>query len=511
MKRLCEIQAPVARPERILQFGEGNFLRAFVDWMVQKINDRGLWNGSVVLVQPIAQGLAPLINQNKGMYTVLLRGIEKGEVVEEVTRIDSVSRCINPYSEYDAYLACAENPDLRFIISNTTEAGIAYQGGCTKDDRPPASFPAKVAQFLYHRWRFFKGDPNKGIVLIPCELIDRNGDTLKRVVLQYAAEWGYEKAFTDWLEKSCAFLNSLVDRIVTGYPKEEAPLLWEKLGYQDELLDTAEPFNLWVIEGDSRYGEELPFHKAGCNVLWVPDMTPYRTRKVRILNGAHTASVLIAYLAGFNTVKEMVDSPVGKAYLERLLYQEVMPLLPLPKEEVEAFAASTLERFANPYIKHRLLDISLNSVSKYKARVLPSLLEAVQTGYRRGSAPAQTAPVLVFSLAALIAFYRGSAMENNALVGKRQGESYPIRDDLPVLEALMSLWQQFEKALAAGAPPNKAAEELVQAVLARTDWWGEDLRSYGGLSDAVTAALILILEKGPQAAMEQVAFQGRIG
>jgi len=497
MNSLSEIKSPVARTERILQFGEGNFLRAFVDWMVQNLNESGKWSGSVVLVQPIAPGLAPMINQNKGLYTVLLRGKEKGQVVENAKVVDSVSRCINPYGEYRSYLACAENPDLRFIVSNTTEAGIAYQAGDKKDDEPPASFPAKVAQFLHKRWEAFSGDPSKGIVLIPCELIDRNGDKLKEIVFRWAKEWGYEQDFVRWMEESCAFLNSLVDRIVTGYPRDEVEGIWEKLGYKDELLDTAEPFQLWVIEGDKTYAAELPLHEAGNEVLWTDDMTPYRTRKVRILNGAHTSSALIAYLAGFDTVREMVEDPIGTAYLERVLKGEIMPILTLPREEVEAFAAATLERFANPFIKHRLLDISLNSVSKFKARVLPSLLESAAAN---GTAPA----TLSFSLAGLMAFYRGTELRENALIGARNGADYLIKDDKPVLEVFAGLWKKFnETEYAKGL--SAACAELSDAILSRTDWWDQDLRQVKGLAAACAAALEDIVGNGARAAMARAA------
>lgn len=498
MKRLAEIEKPaLGRPERILQFGEGNFLRAFVDWMLHRMNEAGVWNGSVVLVQPIDKGLTDLINENKGLYTVVLRGKEGGKVVEEATVVKSVSRCIDPYRDFKLFLAAAENPDLRFVISNTTEAGIAYAAGDKATDAPPASYPAKLAVLLHHRWAHFKGAADKGLVMIPCELIDRNGDKLKETVFRWAAEWGYEAAFVDWLKNSCDFLNSLVDRIVTGYPRDEAEQVWEKLGYRDDLLDTAEPFQLWVIEGNKKYAKELPFAEAGCQVIWTDDMTPYRTRKVRILNGAHTGSVLGAYLAGFDIVRDMVESPVGANYLKALLHGEIMPILTLPKKEVEDFASSTLERFANPFINHRLLDISLNSVSKFKARVLPSLQEAAA---KAGKAT----PVLSFSLSALMAFYRGTEIAGGALQGKRGDASYPIKDDLPVLEEFARLWKAFaaeEKA----SGTAKAAETLARAVLGNKAWWDADLNAIPGLTANCSKGLLDILSKGARQAMIDIA------
>jgi tagaturonate reductase len=492
MNKLAEIHGAVpARKERIMQFGEGNFLRAFVDWMVHKMNAAGVYDGSVVLVQPIARGLTDLINENRGLYTVVLRGVENGKVVEDATIVESVSRCVDPYRNFKDYLAIAENPDLRFVISNTTEAGIAYAAGDKPTDEPPASYPAKLAVFLHHRWKTFKGASDKGLVMIPCELIDRNGDKLKETVFRWAAEWKYEAEFVKWLETACAFLNSLVDRIVTGYPKDEAEAIWNKLGYRDDLLDTAEPFLLWVIEGDKKYAAELPLTKAGLDVIWTDDMTPYRTRKVRILNGAHTSSVLGAYLAGVDTVREMVEDPVFAAFMKKILNDEIMPILTLPKEEVKQFAAAVLERFANPFIKHRLLDISLNSVSKYKARVLPSLQEAA-------AANGKATPALAFSLAALVAFYRGTQIVDGALQGDRNGSAYQIRDDLPVLQEFAKLWTAYDGT-------DAGARTLMDAVLANEAWWGADLRKIPGLSEACGAGLVDILRNGAKAAMGRAA------
>ncbi len=492
MKKLAEIHgAKKARTERIAQFGEGNFLRAFVDWMVHKTNEAGAYDGSVVLIQPIARGLTDMINENKGLYTVILRGVENGKVVEDATVVESVSRCLDPYRDFKDFLALAESPDLRFVISNTTEAGIAYAAGDKPTDAPPASYPAKLAVFLHHRWQALKGAADKGLAMIPCELIDRNGDKLKETVFRWASEWGYEAAFIDWLKNSCDFLNSLVDRIVTGYPRDEAEAIWEKLGYRDDLLDTAEPFQLWVIEGNKKYADELPLAKAGCKVIWTDDMTPYRTRKVRILNGAHTSSVLGAYLGGVDTVREMVEDPVFSAFMKKVLNDEVMPILTLPKEEVKEFAAAVLERFANPFIKHRLLDISLNSVSKFKARVLPSLQEAA-------AAAGKATPALAFSLAALVAFYRGTKIVDGALQGDRAGSPYQIRDDLPVLEKFAALWSAFDGS-------DAGAKKLMDAVLSDEAWWGEDLRKIPGLSEACGAGLADILKNGAKAAMARVA------
>jgi len=477
-------------PEKVLQFGEGNFLRGFVDWMVNRMNEEGLFNGSVVVVQPIAQGMVDIINRQDGLYSLYLRGIQDGRVVEEKSINSAISRGINLYTEFETYLKCAENPDLRFIISNTTEAGIAYNPDDRPDDRPPVSFPGKLTVLLYRRFKAFKGDENKGFVIIPCELIDRNGDNLKKIVFQFAQEWKLEQEFIAWLEKSNYFLNTLVDRIVTGYPKDEVQKLTEELGYKDNLINTAEIFHLWVIEGDKRFSEELPLTQAGLNVIWTEDMTPYRTRKVRILNGAHTMTVLAAYLYGKDSVKECMDDKVIIAFMNKGLYEEIIPTLDLPEKELADFAAAVSERFANPFIKHYLLSISLNSTSKFKTRVLPSILEYVK---RKGEIP----KALTFSLSALIAFYRGTEIREAALVGSRPGNEYNIIDDMSVLELFSKIWKNFDGS-------KTAVEKLVFEILTRTELWGKDLNEIQGFSIKVSEYLYKIVNDGMATAILEV-------
>jgi tagaturonate reductase len=474
-------------PERILQFGEGGFLRAFVDWMVDTMNRQGLFNGSVVVVQPIAQGFVPTLNVQDGLYTLLLRGVEAGQVVERTQVVTAISRGINPYADWAEYLACAENPDLRFIVSNTTEAGIAYLAEPRPTDACPQSFPAKVTAFLHQRFTHFAGAPDAGMVIIPCELIDRNGDALKAIVLRLAEEWGLPIAFAAWVREHCAFLNTLVDRIVTGYPKDEAQAITTRLGYEDALLDTGEVFHLWVIEGDKKYAAELPLAQAGLDVLWTDDQTPYRTRKVRILNGAHTMAVLAAYLYGKNTVRECVEDPLISAYMRTGVFEEIIPTLDLPEAEKQAFAAAVFERFANPFICHELLSIALNSVSKWKVRVLPSLTEYVE---RMDELPR----ALTFSLAALIAFYRGAEPRDGALVGHRDGAEYLIKDDAAILTAFADAWRTWSNDIPA----------LTDTLLSRTDLWGEDLTAIPGLSTQVAADLYAIVHEGMAMALREM-------
>ena len=391
-------------PERVVQFGEGNFLRSFVDWMIDAMNGRGLFGGSVVVVQPIERGTVDVLSEQDCLYTLILRGLQGGKVVEQRQVITAISRGIDPYRDWNAYLAAAEQPDLRFAVSNTTEAGIAYVDEPRPTHGCPASFPAKVTAFLHRRFGRFRGGASKGLVFLPCELIDRNGEQLRSCVLRHAAAWDLGAEFTHWVAERNRFLNTLVDRIVPGYPHEEVSALTEQLGYEDRLLTTGEIFHVWVIEGDAALAEELPLTQAGLNVIWTSDLQPFRTRKVRILNGAHTMMALAAYLADLDTVRQCVEDPVLGGYVRRGAFDEILPLLPLPAEETRAFAEDVMERLANPFIKHNLISIALNSVSKYRVRVLPSLLEYRAANHRLPSA-------LTFSLAALLAFYRGAGCE----------------------------------------------------------------------------------------------------
>ena len=378
--------------ETIIQFGEGGFLRSFADVFVHKMNEQGLYDGKVVVVQPIAKGLIPVINEQKGVYHQFLRGIEKGEVVNECIKVTSISRGVDPYTDYAEYLKLAHNPDMRVIISNTTEAGIEYLGTEQFNDAPPKSFPAKLTRLLYER--FDAGLP--GFIILSCELIDNNGKELLACVLKYAKLWNLPEAFVQWVQKENYFCNTLVDRICTGYPKDEAEALTAFLGEEDRLMNTAEIFHLWVIEGD--FEQEFPLRAAGVNVIWTLDVKPYKKRKVRILNGAHTSMVLAARLYGLSTVKECLDDMTVRAFLDKTLSEEIIPTLGSTEED-KTFGKAVLDRFANPFVKHQLLSIALNSVSKFKARVLPTLLEYYE---EQGVLP----KCMTFSLAALIAFYR---------------------------------------------------------------------------------------------------------
>ena len=419
MLRIDEKFQKIQRPEKIIQFGEGGFLRGFVDWMLQKLNDSGAFCGSVVVVQPIAQGMCDRFMSQNCMYTHIIRGVEGVE--NQV--VDVISRCVKPYDDYESYLALADDPGFRFIVSNTTEAGIAYRAEDGLNDAPPVSYPAKLTQLLYRRFR--NGLP--GFILLPCELIDRNGDKLKEIVLRYAAQWQLEPEFTAWIEQENHFCCTLVDRINTGYPKDNLP----ELGYEDAMINTSEYFHLWVIEGPQTLSEELPFHKVGLNVLWTDELERYRTRKVRILNGAHTATVAYALLSGVETVGDAMADETMCAHLRQCVFEEIIPTLTLPREELLSYAEDVLQRFANPHIRHLWADISLNSVSKFKVRVLPSLLAYYE---KFGKAPQG----LTRAFGCLIRFYK---------------EGTP-RDDEEIIARMRTM--------------------SVREILGCTEWWGTD-------------------------------------
>jgi len=465
------VQGPKKKlPERILQFGEGNFLRAFVDSFVDELNEKGLFGGSVVIVQPIPQGMADMVNEQDGYYTVVLRGFENGVAVDSRRVVKSVSRAINPYANYEDYKATMQNPDLRFVVSNTTEAGITYVETDKLDDAPPTGFPAKVTALLYERYKIFNGDPTKGFIFIPCELIDDNGINLKKCVLRHAANWNLPQDFINWVKNCNEFTNTLVDRIVTGYPRDEAATLENELGYYDNLIVTGEIFHFFAIEARKEWThileETLPFPKAGLNVVFTEDVTPYKQRKVRILNGAHTMSVLAAFLSGKNSVKEMMDDHAISQYLQRGIYDEIIPTLDLDKDDLFSFAAAVSDRFANPHIKHMLLSIALNSVSKFKARVLPSILEY----YKRFN---KLPEALTLSFAALLAFYKGTEIRDGALIGLRNGEEYKIMDDMHVLEFFKDAWGGGD------------VKSLVTKTCANKVFWDTDLNELPGFAEKV--------------------------
>ncbi|NLB90547.1 MAG: tagaturonate reductase [Clostridiales bacterium] len=465
-----------SRPVKVLQFGEGNFLRAFVDSMLSVANEKTDFNGNILVVQPIQHGDISFFKQQKDLYTVMLRGVQNGEVIQITQVVDTIEKVINPYTDFDEYMDYAKEETLRFVVSNTTEAGIVFDPTDQFTLRPAKSYPGKLTQFLYKRWKHFQGDLTKGLVHLPVELIENNGDTLKKCVYQQISNWKLEKKFADWIEESCVFANTLVDRIVTGFPKEEAEELWKELGYEDRLLVTGEPFALWVIQSDRDLSVELPLNQIGLPVVFTSNIKPYRDRKVRILNGAHTAFSLASYLMGNNTVLASMEDPVVHRFISTLLFQEVIPTLELPKEDCENFAFEVLDRFKNPYNKHLLLSIALNSLSKWQARCLPSVKEYLTL---KGKAPV----LLAFSLAALLHFYDIVDEKEGRMYGDRNGEGYPIVDDQQRLLQLRKL-------------KNLDPKEKVKKILADTTFFGEDITKFPLFANEVVETYHLIKMEG---------------
>ncbi|MDD4003333.1 MAG: tagaturonate reductase [Clostridia bacterium] len=457
-------------PEKVLMFGEGNFLRAFACFIIDKLNRKG-YGGYVTALQGIEKGLCNIINAQDGLYTVIERGMEKGNITERFNIISCLKRCVNPYTDYNAYLSMAENPDLQVVISNTTEFGICYAENEDKDRLIHKNFPAKLTHLLYNRYKFFGGDSGKGLVILPCELIDKNGDKLKEIVFRYAHEWGLESGFTDWLCGANIFANTLVDRIVSGYPKNEAKQLCQKIGYYDDLLDVCEPFLLWVIEGDKKILDILPLYGCGLDIVITDDLTPYRTRKVRILNGAHTMSVLAGHICGFETVEQLVNDKVFNKFMINGIFEEIIPSF--EGDKLAEYANDVIERFKNPYLNHKLLSISLNSVSKFKTRVLPSIKDYIK---KYDKAPR----LLSFSLAALIEFYKRG-------IGKF------VSDEKQYLDVLSDI---FGAGLSEG--------QTVKAVLGSELLWGEDLTAIKHLEKSVADCYSLINKKTMAQAVKEI-------
>ena len=468
-------------PEKVMQFGEGNFLRAFVDDFFDIANEKAGFNGKVVLVQPIAQGLTDLINKQEGLYTLYLRGSEKGIKVDDKRVISAVSRCINPYGEWDKVLELARSADLEIIVSNTTEAGIVHDSESTFDQVPPTSFPAKLTRVLYER--FAAGQ--KGIVMLSCELIDNNGRELLKCVNQYIDDWKLSDDFRKWVNTENIFCSTLVDRIVPGRIRDqkEVEALAAANGYEDPLMDVGEVFGIWVIEGPDGLEDRLPFKKAGVPVIVVPDVTPYKKRKVRILNGAHTGFVLGSYLAGYDIVRDCMHDETILGYMNKMLYDEVIPTLPLDKKDLEEFATAVQDRFNNPFVNHELMSISLNSTSKWRARNMPTFLDYVTEKKKL--------PVcLTTSFAAYIAFYSNDIQEltDKGLVCRRpKGNEYTVSDDRWVLEFFLD-------------HGNDSPEDLVHAVMTNKDMWGQDLTEVPGFEAEVIRILKQIRTEGSLAA-----------
>ena len=463
-------------PTKIIQFGEGNFLRAFIDWIIWNTNQKTNFNAGVVVVQPIERGMVDMLNAQDGLYHVNLQGIDKGAAVDSIQMIDVINGGLNPYTQNAEFMALAEDPNIRFVISNTTEAGIAFDPSCKLEDKPASSYPGKLTQLLYHRYNHFNGDKSKGFIILPCELIFLNGKELKKCIYQYIELWQLGEGFKTWFEEACGVYCTLVDRIVPGYPKDTIDQIHERIGFSDNLVVKGEIFHLWVIEAPESVAAEFPADKAGLNVLFVPSEAPYHERKVTLLNGPHTVLSPVGYLSGLDTVKECVEDPEVGAFVKKVMYEELMETLNLPKPELQQFADSVVERFVNPYVKHFVTSIMLNSFPKYKTRDLPGLKTYLK---RKGELPKG----LVLGLAAIITYYKG---------GKRGDVEIVPNDDAAIVELLKNLWATGD------------VRKVAEGVLAAEFIWGEDLNAVPGLTDLLTADLALIQNEGMRAAVKSV-------
>lgn len=477
MEKLNRTTAKVNQyPTKVIQFGEGNFLRAFVDWIIWNTNKTTDFNAGVVVVQPIERGMVDVLNAQDGLYHVNLQGIDKGQSVDSMDLVDVINYGLNPYSQNDEFLALAEDPNIRFVISNTTEAGIAFDPACRLEDKPASSYPGKLTQLLYRRYQHFNGDLSKGFIILPCELIFLNGKELKKCIYQYMELWNLGDGFKCWFEQACGVYCTLVDRIVPGYPKDNIGQIHERIGYSDNLVVKGEIFHLWVIEAPESVAAEFPADKAGLNVLFVPSEAPYHERKVTLLNGPHTVLSPVGYLSGLDTVRECVEDPEVGKFVHKVMYEELLETLNLPKSELQKYAASVVERFVNPFVKHFVTSIMLNSFPKYKTRDLPGLKTYLE---RKGELPKG----LVLGLAAIITYYKG---------GKRGDVEIVPNDDAAIMSLLKELW--------ASGDVRKVAE----GVLAADFIWGEDLNDVPGLTDLVAADLEIIQNEGMRAAVKTV-------
>lgn len=454
-------------PIKIIQFGEGNFLRAFIEYAFQKLNKEQNFKAGISVVQPIDKGMISMLNDQDGLYTLFTKGIRDGKEIEEIELITNIVKGIDPYKNFEEFLSLAKEEELEFVISNTTEAGIAYITTDRITMSPPSSFPAKLTRLLYERFKHFEGAQDKGLTIIPCELINYNADSLKEIILKYIELWSLSEDFKNWVLHSCTFHNTLVDRIVPGYPRDQIEEYNSQLNYKDNLIVSAETFFLWVIEGDDALKTKLPFHKTDLDVKIVKDMQPFRTRKVRILNGAHTAMVPFSILYGNETVKQSVDESFTGPFIKSLVFGEIIPTLDMEQDELEDFANAVFDRFRNPFVKHQLASIALNSISKYKVRVLPSLFEFVA---KKDRLPLK----LVYSFACLIRFYKGSW----------NGKIMPINDDEQIVAEMNWIWQ------------SSTTYDVAFKVLGNTKFWGQDLNSIKGFTQAVSDALELLEKYG---------------
>ena len=467
---------PLPSSTKFMLFGGGNFIRAFAGWMIDRLNQETSFEGGMMIVKPTPGRDYSALRAQDGLYHVVLNGLQEGQVIDESYLISTVTEIVHVYDEWNTFLGSAQIADLKYIISNTTESGISFLDHDQVTDAPPSSFPAKMCLWLKERFDYFQGEASAGVVFLPCELSADNGSSLRACIQRYIDLWQLAPAFKSWVIDHCIFCNTLVDRIVTGYPSQKEEEFHQKLGAADQLIAVGEPYHSWIIEGPSTLAEALPFHDINLNVKWVDDLTKYREQKVKILNGAHTSMVPTGHLAGIVSVKEAIDHPELGTFIEELLQEEVWPTLAFARTDLEDFTAKTMDRFRNPFLFHKLLDISLNSISKFKARLLPSLLQYYEL---KGSCP----PRITFALSSLLLMYKG----------EWDGNSIPLRDAPEVLSFCRLLWEESDDYRA-----------VIEKFLAKEEYWGQDLNQIEGFADLMLQFVQAIQQEGVIASLSLI-------
>lgn len=486
MKQIQDVYQKNNLPIKVVQFGEGRLLRTLIEPAFQKAIDEKRLEGSIAIVKPTGRGNLNTFQQQDCLYTIVLRGKQDGKTSDEAFPITCVNRAVNPYEDFEAFLALARLPELEFVVSNTTEAGIVLDPEDRFDAVPPRSFPGKLTRFLYERYRYGEGSETCGLTILPTELIERNGERLRDCVLKLAEIWKLEQPFCAWVQKACLFCSTLVDRIVSGCSPEELPLLWERFGYRDELATVGEPFGMWAIEAPDHVSARLPVDGPGSPAFFVRDLAPWKQRKVRILNGGHTAMVPASFLAGKNLVRECMDDPAIHRFLTKTEEEEIVPYVPLPHADALAFSREVEQRFANPFLDHRLLDICVNSFAKWKERILPSVLDV----YQAGKLPRR----LIFSFAALLAFYTKAEEKEGELFGQRDDQLYRLHES----DRILALVKEYS---------GLSADGYVTAVLRESGLFDE-LQTLPQFAQLAAADLQSIREQGAAAAMAAVTESG---
>ncbi|MFX0141191.1 MAG: tagaturonate reductase [Candidatus Hodarchaeota archaeon] len=478
-------------PEKVIQFGEGVFIRAFFNYFLEIANSNSIFNGRAVVIQPVHVEKAKILNDQDCLFTLCSRGLRNGRKQEDYFIISSISKAYTAKLDWNDILKCSRSPEIEIITSNTTEAGITYDSDDKLDFNPPISFPGKLTTFLYHRYENFDAAPDAGLLILPLELVENNGDTLKKIIKKLIKNWNLENKFLNWFEKANIFCNTLVDRIVTGYPIDEIDQFRKILEYEDKMLNTAELYHIWIIEGGKKVQRIIPLDNAGLNVLFVPDLTPYYLRKVRILNGAHTSMVHMSYLIGNNLVKESIEHPLVSKFIKNFLFKEVIPSMNMPEKELIDYANVIMERFRNPFIKHLLINITLNSNSKFRYRILPTLIEYYEK-YKK-------IPKLIpLSFASFLYFMKISKGLENKFYGMRNKELYEIKDDKEVIQYYNSEWEKVD------LKKSETIERFVTNICKNKDYWQVDLTTLGNFKDLVVENLLYILKNNINFALKKI-------